>query len=101
MADLTQQYLHYLDMMQRMDLEPAAEYLAMAAWLTEIKSRTLLPKLPSIEAEDEDPRAELVARLQEYEHYKNASEALEQMPRLQREFFSARASVHPDMPTAT
>lgn len=101
MADLTQQYLHYLDMMQRMDLDPAAEYLAMAAWLTEIKSRTLLPKLPSTDIEEDDPRAELVARLQEYEHYKTASEALEQLPRLQREFFYAFANVHPDTPKPT
>ena len=64
-ADITRQYMEYLASMQEMRLELAAEYLVMAAWLAEIKSRLLLPRPVSTEMEEEDPRAELVRRLQE------------------------------------
>ncbi len=95
MADLTMQYMHYLDMMKTLDLEPAVEYLAMAAWLTEIKSQTLLPKPKTIDEQEIDPRAQLVTRLQEYERYQVASEKLEQLPRLGRDFFQACVDIHP------
>ncbi|NJN45645.1 MAG: segregation/condensation protein A, partial [Candidatus Competibacteraceae bacterium] len=76
-ADITRQYVEYLDLMQNMRLELAAEYLVMAATLAEIKSRLLLPR-PSVDegGEETDPRAELVRRLQEYERYKQAAEDL-------------------------
>ncbi|MCU0807336.1 MAG: segregation/condensation protein A [Candidatus Contendobacter sp.] len=92
-ADITRQYMEYLALMKEMQLELAAEYLVMAAWLAEIKSRLLLPRLASIEAEEEDPRAELVRRLQEYERFQQAAQALDALPRLERDFFPA--SVEP------
>jgi len=83
-AQITQQYMHYIDLMTDLKMELAAEYLVMAAILAEIKSRLLLPKLTV--AEDEvDPRAELVRRLQEYEIIKIAAQALDQLPRLERD----------------
>ncbi|MDP6182631.1 MAG: segregation/condensation protein A, partial [Gammaproteobacteria bacterium] len=84
-AHITEQYMSYIDTMQEIKLELAAEYLVMAALLAEIKSRMLLPRPPSEEAEDADPRAELVRRLQEYERYKKAAEDLDALPRLERE----------------
>src|SRR5512134_2173004 len=72
-AEITRQYLQYIDVMRDMQLELAGEYLLMAAMLAEIKSRMLLPRPPSAEGQDEeDPRAELVRRLQEYERFKKA-----------------------------
>lgn len=88
-AEITRQYMRYIDMMQNMRLELAAEYLVMAGTLAEIKSRMLLPKLADIE-EEEDPRAELVRRLQEYERYKKVTEAIEKLPRADREIFVAQ-----------
>ncbi|MEN9726599.1 MAG: hypothetical protein RL434_965 [Pseudomonadota bacterium] len=84
-ARITEQYMDYIEMMAGMKLELAAEYLLMAAMLAEIKSRMLLPRPPSIAQEEEDPRAELVRRLQEYERYKAAAEDLDALPRLERE----------------
>ncbi len=84
-ARITEQYMTYIEMMQGMKLELAAEYLLMAAMLAEIKSRMLLPRPPSVVPEEEDPRAELVRRLQEYERYKRAAEDLDALPRLERE----------------
>ncbi len=84
-ARITEQYMTYIEMMQGMKLELAAEYLLMAAMLAEIKSRMLLPRPPSIAQEEADPRAELVRRLQEYERYKRAAEEIDLMPRLERE----------------
>jgi segregation and condensation protein A len=84
-ARITEQYMKYIEMMQGMKLELAAEYLLMAAMLAEIKSRMLLPRPPGIVAEETDPRAELVRRLQEYERYKKAAEDLDALPRLERE----------------
>jgi segregation and condensation protein A len=90
-ADVTRQYMEYLTLMQEMRLELAAEYLVMAATLAEIKSRLLLPKPTLDSEEEEDPRAELVRRLQEYERYKQAAEHLDALPRLDRELFLASA----------
>ena len=89
-ADITRQYMSYIDLMKEMRLELAAEYLVMAAMLAEIKSRMLLPRHEDVDDES-DPRAELVRRLQEYEQYKQASESLEQMPRLGRDVFEVQA----------
>jgi segregation and condensation protein A len=83
-AQITQQYMTYIELMTDLKLELAAEYLVMAAILAEIKSRLLLPKLPQSEEED-DPRAELVRRLQEYEVIKQAAEDLDTIPRLERD----------------
>jgi segregation and condensation protein A len=90
-AEVTRQYTDYIGLMQTMRLELAAEYLVMAAMLAEIKSRLLLPR-PAGDAEDEDdPRAELVRRLQEYERYKQAAEDLSELPRMGRDVFQADA----------
>ena len=85
-AEITRQYMDYIDLMQDMRLELAAEYLVMAAMLAEIKSRMLLPRVVESE-EEEDPRAELVRRLQEYERYKQAAEDIDHMPRVSRDVF--------------
>jgi segregation and condensation protein A len=92
-AEITKQYVDYIDLMQNLRLELAAEYLVMAAILAEIKSRLLLPRPPSEEGVEEDPRAELVRRLQEYERFKCAAEHIEAMPRLERDFSVATAFV--------
>ncbi len=87
MADLTRQYIDYVDTMRRHRLELAAEYLVMAAMLIEIKSRMLLPRPERLEAgEEHDPRAELVRRLLEYEQTKLSARALDQMPQSGRDF---------------
>ena len=92
-AEITRQYVDYIEMMHDLKLELAAEYLVMAAILAEIKSRLLLPRPPEIEGLEEDPRAELVRRLQEYERFKKAAEDIDQMPRLDRDLASASAFV--------
>ena len=84
-AEITRQYVDYIELMHEMRLELAAEYLVMAAILAEIKSRLLLPRPPSEEGVEEDPRAELVRRLQEYERFKKAAEDIEALPRLERD----------------
>src|SRR5207302_407707 len=91
MAELTRQYLGYVEMMRRTQLELAAEYLLMAAVLIEIKSRLLLPK-PAVHIgeEDEDPRTELVRRLLEYERMKSAARALDELPLADRDFSTVR-----------
>jgi segregation and condensation protein A len=90
-AEITRQYIGYIEMMHGLRLELAAEYLVMAAILAEIKSRMLLPR-PEPEDEDEgDPRAELVRRLQEYERFKQAAEDLDALPRLERDVSIASA----------
>jgi len=89
-ANITKQYMTYIDLMESMRLELAAEYLLMAAMLAEIKSRMLLPRPESLDEED-DPRAELVRRLQEYERFKKAAEDLDELPRQERDSFIARA----------
>ncbi len=91
-ADITKQYMSYIDMMQTLNIEIAAEYLLMAAMLAEIKSRMLLPR-PS-EAEDEDdPRAELVRRLQEYERFKQAAQDIDELPRVGRDLHMTDAEL--------
>jgi segregation and condensation protein A len=91
MAELTRQYLGYVEMMRRTQLELAAEYLLMAAVLIEIKSRLLLPKPPVAPGEEaEDPRAELVRRLLEYERMKAGARALDELPLAERDFALVR-----------
>ena len=91
-AEITTQYMEYVELMKELQLELAAEYLVMAAVLAEIKSRMLLPRPPaSTEEEDADPRAELVRRLQEYERYKTAGEGLDELPRMGRDVFVGAA----------
>ncbi len=90
-AAVTKQYMEYIDLMQELTLELAAEYLVMAAILAEIKSRMLLPRPADAEATEEDPRAELVRRLQEYERYKQAAEDLDKLPRQERDLFIVQA----------
>jgi len=85
-ADVTIQYMQYVELMKNIHLELAADYLVMAAMLAEIKSRMLLPR-PIEEDDEDDPRAELVRRLQEYERYKSAAQDLNGLPRLNREVF--------------
>jgi segregation and condensation protein A len=80
---ITQQYMEYIELMQDLRLELAAEYLVMAAMLAEIKSRLLLPR-PVLEAAETDPRMDLVRRLQEYERFKAAAETLDGLPRVGR-----------------
>ncbi len=92
-AEITRQYMEYIDVMRELELELAGEYLLMAAMLAEIKSRMLLPRPASEVAEEEDPRAELVRRLQEYERYKKAAEDLERLPRLERDTWPAGAEL--------
>ncbi|WP_459867759.1 segregation and condensation protein A [Endothiovibrio diazotrophicus] len=93
-AQITAQYMEYIEVMQEMRFELAAEYLLMAAMLAEIKSRMLLPR--PVEAEDEeDPRAELIRRLQEYERFKKAAEEIDELPRIGRDFQQAAAEPPP------
>lgn len=95
-AEITRQYMGYVELMKDLRLELAAEYLVMAAMLAEIKSRMLLPRLPSdLDDEERDPRAELVRRLQEYEQFKAAGDQLDQLPRLARDLFVASAELPP------
>ena len=85
-ADITDQYVNYINLMKELELELAGEYLLMAAMLAEIKSKMLLPLFEEIE-DDEDPRAELVRRLLEYERYRSVSEELNKLQRLERDIF--------------
>lgn len=91
-AKVTEQYIQYIELMEQMEFELAAEYLVMAAMLAEIKSRMLLPRASvSADGEEIDPRAELVRRLQEYEQFKKAAIALDQLPQQGRDVFAASA----------
>ncbi|SDO79444.1 condensin subunit ScpA [Halomonas shengliensis] len=96
-AAITHQYIEYVELMKAMEIELAGEYLLMAAMLAEIKSRTLLPRPPKEGGDDEedDPRAELIRRLQEYERLKHAAESLAELPRLGRDWFPAQAALPP------
>lgn len=89
--EITKQYVQYIELMKELQLELAGEYLLMAAMLAEIKSRMLLPRPETEEEDEEDPRAELVRRLQEYERYKKAAEDISELPRLERDTFVASA----------
>ena len=94
LAEITRQYMRYIELMQDLQLELAGEYLVMAATLAEIKSRMLLPRPKSAgEQVEEDPRAELVRRLQEYERFKRAAERIDALPRLERDHFAALAQL--------
>jgi len=90
-AEITNQYMGYIELMASIQLELAAEYLVMAAMLAEIKSRMLLPRQQSEEEDEEDPRAELIKRLQEYERFKKAAEDLDELPRMGRDIHRASA----------
>ncbi len=92
-AEITRQYVEYISVMQELRFELAAEYLVMAAILAEIKSRLLLPRPPSAEGEEDDPRADLVRRLQEYERYKKAAEDIDALPRVERDTTPVHAFV--------
>lgn len=94
-AEITRQYMEYIQFMSNMQLELVGDYLVMAAMLAEIKSRMLLPRQAEL-TEEEDPRAELIRRLQEYECFKKAAEELSEFPLLGRDTFSARAII-PDL----
>ncbi len=102
-AEITRQYMEYVELMKELRLELAAEYLVMAAMLAEIKSRMLLPRHSEAEEDEEDPRAELIRRLQEYERFKQAAEDLDALPRLGRDVFLAHAAApehHAERPQA-
>lgn len=92
-AEITRQYMQYVEMMHAINMELAAEYLVMAAVLGEIKSRSLLPR-PKTEdgEEEEDPRAELIRRLQEYERFKKAAADLDEMPQEGRDFWTVKTA---------
>ncbi|MCU7904278.1 MAG: segregation/condensation protein A [Candidatus Thiodiazotropha sp. (ex Epidulcina cf. delphinae)] len=92
-AEITDQYVQYIEMMNELRLELAAEYLVMAAMLAEIKSRMLLPKPVTEEEEGDDPRAELIRRLQEYERYKQAAEDLDGLQHMTRDTFQVHAEL--------
>ncbi len=94
-AEITKQYMGYIDLMKELRLELAAEYLVMAAMLAEIKSRMLLPRPAGDEEDEDDPRAELIRRLQEYERYKQAAEDLDSLQRLDRDVFQAAVDAPP------
>jgi segregation and condensation protein A len=84
LEETTRQYMHYIDLMQNLKIELASEYLLMAAMLAEIKSRMLLPR-PAESEDEDDPRAELIRRLQEYERFKTAAQNIDELPRVRRE----------------
>ncbi len=90
-AEITRQYVEYIDVMKELQLDLAGEYLLMAAMLAEIKSRMLLPRSEEAEEEEDDPRAELVRRLLEYERFKKAADNIVELPRLERDVHQASA----------
>lgn len=104
-SEITRQYMEYINLAKNMRFELAAEYLLMAAMLAEIKSRSLLPKPKHDDDEELDPRAELIRRLQQYERYKKAAEDLDELPRVNRDIFTAQVNAenyravrpHPDV----
>ena len=91
-SKITEQYMHYVDLMDAMQFELAAEYLLMAAMLAEIKSRMLLPRSSELDEDEEDPRAQLIRRLQEYERFKKAAEDIEEIPRMERDTWVGSAN---------
>ncbi len=93
LAKITAQYIEYIGLMQELKLELAAEYLVMAAMLAEIKSRMLLPRQAEEDEESEDPRAELIRRLQEYERFKQAAEDIHGLPQLGRDVYQTQVEV--------
>ena len=95
-SEITHQYMEYIELMEEMQFEIAAEYLVMAAMLAEIKSRMLLPRQSEDEADEDDPRAELIRKLQEYERFKQAAMDIDALERLNRNFWVAMADA-PEM----
>src|SRR5579862_6604278 len=93
LAEITRQYMQYIELMQDLQLELAGEYLVMAATLAEIKSRMLLPRARGAQDEDADPRAELVRRLQEYERFKRAAQDIDTLARLERDVWPTTAEL--------
>ncbi len=91
-AKITEQYISYIELMEAFQIELAGDYLVMAAYLAELKSKMLLPRLQE-EDEEEDPRAELMRRLQEYQRFKQAADKIDSLPRLNRDFFLAGAKL--------
>jgi segregation and condensation protein A len=92
-AEISRQYVAYIELMREMQFELAGEYLVMAATLAEIKSRMLLPRSAEGEEDEQDPRAELVRRLQEYERFKQAAEDVDALPRMERDTLAAEAEI--------
>lgn len=103
-AEITKQYMDYVELMRTVNLDLAAEYLVMAAMLAEIKSRMLLPRHEEVDDED-DPRAELIQRLQEYERFKSIAVEIEELPRYEEDYFHTdiavireqKRKVHPEV----
>ena len=91
-AHITDQYINYVNLMEAMHVELAGDYLVMAAYLAELKSRMLLPKQRE-EVDEDDPKADLIRRLQEYQRFKEAAELLDALPRLNRDFYVASAQL--------
>ena len=91
-AKISEQYTSYIDLMDALQMELAGDYLVMAAYLAELKSRMLLPR-PEEQKDEEDPRAELIKRLQEYQRFKSAAEKIDTMPRIDRDFYAAQAQL--------
>jgi segregation and condensation protein A len=91
-AHITRQYVDYIELMDALKLELAAEYLVMAATLAEIKSRMLLPRPVNLDDDEDDPRAQLIRRLQEYEQIKTAAENIDALPRLERDLHPGHAA---------
>jgi len=104
-SHITKQYMEYITLMKAMRFELAAEYLLMAAMLAEIKSRMLLPRHESDDEDEDDPRAELIRRLQQYERFKQAAEDLDELPRMGRDTYGSNVAppklddkkIHPDL----
>jgi segregation and condensation protein A len=91
-AKISEQYTSYIDLMDAMQVELAGDYLVMAAYLAELKSKMLLPR-PEEQQDEEDPRAELIRRLQEYQRFKSAADKIDTLPRLDRDFYAAQAQL--------
>ncbi|MDD7804969.1 MAG: ScpA family protein [Endozoicomonas sp. (ex Botrylloides leachii)] len=98
-AEITYQYMNYIELMETTQFELAAEYLVMAATLAEIKSRILLPRSEESDEDEHDPRAELIRKLQEYERFKKAAEDLDDLPRVGRDTYIANSEA-PDFELA-
>ena len=93
LVEITDQYIAYIDMMEDFEYELAGDYLAMAAYLAEVKSRILLPREEINEEEEDEPKAELIRRLQEYKRFKDISLEIDSMPRIDRDIFPASAKI--------
>ncbi len=91
-AKISEQYTSYIDLMDALHIDLAGDYLVMAAYLAELKSKMLLPR-PEEQKDEEDPRAELIRRLQEYQRFKSAAEKIDLMPRIDRDFYAAQAQL--------